>query len=146
MPPSRNASSLPLPASPFKFNNGDQTLTQSDSQFSLLNYFYLISTCGNLHAMTSAPPFLSPPSPCFLDVTASRSCACWILPAPTHQLSTSPLPAGVSSAFLRDQLGPGHAGSRLSHDMLHPPRPSHGCLRLGCTCRETSAPPSGLSS
>ena len=64
-----------------------------------LNYFYLISTCGNLHAMTSAPPFLSPPSPCFLDVTASRSCACWILPAPTHQLSTSPLPAGVSPAF-----------------------------------------------
>ena len=96
---SRNASSLPLPASSFKFHNGDQPLTQSDSLFSLLNYFYLISTCGNLHAMTSAPPFLSPPSPCFLDVTASRSCACWILPAPTHQLSTSPLPAGVSPAF-----------------------------------------------
>ena len=27
------------------------------------------------------------------------------------------------TCFLRDQLGPGHAGSRLSHDMLHPPRP-----------------------
>ena len=99
LPPSRNPSSLPLLASHFKFNNGDQSLTQSDSLFSLLNYFYLISTFGNLHAMTSAPPFLSPPSPCFLDVTASRSCACWILPAPTHQLSTSPLPAGVSPAF-----------------------------------------------
>ena len=34
----------------------------------------------------------SPPSPCFLNVAASRSCACWILLEHTHQLATSPCP------------------------------------------------------
>ena len=33
------------------------------------------------------------------------------------------LPAGVSSAFFRDPLMPGHAGSGLSHDVLPPLRP-----------------------
>ena len=40
--------------------------------------------------MTSAP--LSPALPLFLHVAASRSRACWILLAPTHQLLTSPCP------------------------------------------------------
>ena len=52
------------------------------------------SACDDLCPSSSFPAL-----PCFIDVTASRSCACWILPAPTHQLSTSPLPAGVSPAF-----------------------------------------------
>ena len=52
----------------------------------LLNINMWHSACDDL-----CPP-LSPPSPCFLNVAASRSCACWILLAPTHQLLTSPCP------------------------------------------------------
>ena len=129
-----------LPASPFKFNNGDQPLTQSDSLFSLLNYFYLISTCGNLHAMTSAPPFLSPPSPCFLDVAASRSLR--VLDPPCTYSPTLNITSARWSftCLLRDPMGPGHTGNGLSRDMLPPSRPQHGCLRLGRNCREMSTP------
>ena len=57
-------------------------------------YFKITSTqyqqCGTLHAIASAP--LSPALPLFLHVAASRSRACWILLAPTHQLLTLPCP------------------------------------------------------
>ena len=44
------------------------------------------------------------------------------------------------TCLLRDPLGPGHAGSGLSRDMLPPSRPQHGCLRLGRNRREISTP------
>ena len=130
----------PLPASPFKFNNGDQTLTQSDSLFSLLNYFYLISTCGNLHAMTSAPPFSFPALPLL------PRCYCFqvlrVLDPPCTYSPTLNITSARWSftCLLRDPLGPGHAGSGLSRDKLPPSRPKHGCLRLGRNRRELSTP------
>ena len=59
----------------------------------LLNINMWHSACDDL-----CPP-LSPPSPCFLHVAASRSCACWILLAPTHQLLTSPCPLEFHPPF-----------------------------------------------
>ena len=65
-------------------------------------YFKFISTqcrqCSTLHvSMTSAP--LSPALPLFLHVAASRTRACWIRLAPTHQLSTLPCPLELHPPF-----------------------------------------------
>ena len=74
-----------------------RNLTQSDSLF-ILNSFLLNVNNVALHdLMTSAP--LSPALPLFLHVAASRSRACWILLAPTHQLLTLPCPLEFHPPF-----------------------------------------------
>ena len=74
------------------------------------------SACDDLCPPLPRPPPV-PPCCCFqvprvLDPPCTYS--------PTLNIT---LPAGVSSAFLRDPLMPGHAGSGLSHDVLPPLRP-----------------------
>ena len=108
--------------------------------FLFINYFYLISTCGNLHAMTSAPPFFFPALPLL------PRCYCFqvlrVLDPPCTYSPTLNITSARWSftCLLRDPLGPGHAGSGLSRDMLPPSRPQHGCLRLGRNRREISTP------
>ena len=143
MPPSQNASSLLSPSSSFKFTNGDET-----SPNQTLSLFKFISTqCqqfGTLHvSMTSSP--LSPALPLFLHVAASRTRACWIRLAPTHQLSTLPCPL---------ELHPPFSGTTRSLDTPAVGSPmmcclpyAHklGCLRLGRSRQRISTPLTQLS-
>ena len=94
-------------------------------------------------SMTSAP--LSPALPLFLHVAASRSRACWILLAPTHQLSTLPCPL---------ELHPPLSGTTRSLDtpavgslmmFCLPYAHKLGCLRLGRSRQKISTPLTQLS-
>ena len=93
--------------------------------------------------MASAP--LSPLSPLFLHVAASRTRACWIRLAPTHQLSTLPCPL---------ELHPPFSGTTRSLDTPAVGSPmmcclpyAHklGCLRLGRSRQKISTPLTQLS-
>ena len=85
-------------------------------------HFYSISTMWHSVCLDDlCPPLSRPPPvpPCccfqdprFLDPPCTYS--------PTLNIT---LPAGASSAFLRDHPDPGHARSGLSHDVLTPLRP-----------------------
>ena len=86
------------------------------------------------------PPLLRPPH--------VPPCCCFQVPrvldppytySPTLNIT---LPAGVSSAFLRDHLVPGHARSGLSHDdlrLLDPPCANSPTLNITLPARASAA-------
>ena len=108
-----------------------------------LNYFTQCQQCGTLHAMTSAP--LSPALPLFLHVAASRTRACWIRLAPTHQLSTLPCPLELQPPFsgTTRSLDTPAVGSPMMCCL--PYAHKLGCLRLGRSRQKISTPLTQLS-
>ena len=120
-----------------------RNLTQSDSHFILNSFLLNVDKLALCMSMTSAP--LSPALPLFLHVAASRTRACWIRLAPTHQLSTLPCPL---------ELHPPFSGTTRSLDTPAVGSPmmcclpyAHklGCLRLGRSRQKISTPLTQLS-
>ena len=109
---------LTWPTAPSHTNPLHYTTFPPSHDFRHLNnvYIMLIGSLDGLCPPLPPPPPV-PPCCCFQDPRLLDPPCTY---SPTLNIT---LPAGASSAFLRDHPEPGHARSGLSHDVLPPLRP-----------------------